>query len=818
MKRLSFLLSFIALSLLAFGENDPGPENDGNSPPPCHTAILSGLNVSCYGGSNGQATVTINRPGTYDVIWSNGTFVDNTTALTHTISGLSAGYYDVQVIDVVSGCSAFDIINITQPPLLKTSKTFENVKCFGMSTGSINLTVTGGTINYNYTWSTGQNTQDLANLAIGNYYVTVTDSKGCIAKDTVTITQPAQAVGQSLTYQNPKCTGSSDGSIDLTVWGGTAPYVYNWNDSADFSQDLNGIPSGNYTVVITDANLCTLNAMATLTNPPVLITTISSTDNLCFGETLGSIDMTVSGGTPPYAYSWANSDYILSWPTQDLADLSNYKYYVTVTDANNCFRIDSAVISSPPEILTSISSTDVTSFGGMNGAITLNVTGGVLPYSFIWSNGSNNQNLSGIPSNWYYVTVTDAHGCSREDSVFIREPLSALVVGLSAKNASCFGSSTGSIFSVAAGGTPPYNFIWSTGDTTETVSDVSAGVYTITVYDFYGNSVSDSVEVFQPDPITFTYSVGSITCSGLSNGSIDITMAGGTAPFTYQWMNSAYVLAALTEDISGMPADQYYLEVADSLGCRGSISITISQPPVLNMEITHTDVSCAGGATGTADCIITGGTLPYNYLWSGGQLTSGITNLTAGIYSVTVSDSNNCLVSDSVRINQIDSVSVSYMTTPVSCKDQYDGKISITASGGNGDYTYLWSNGATIPDIEELYAGTYVVTVTDFMGCVGVKSVTVTKSEVDCINIPTCFTPNGDGFNDTWHIKDAELYPEFFLEVYNRWGLLLYSLNGTFEQWDGTYKGKPLPSETYYYFLRLTSESLVIQGNITIVR
>ncbi|HNW70297.1 MAG TPA: T9SS type B sorting domain-containing protein [Bacteroidales bacterium] len=818
MKRLSLFLLFTAVSILAFGENDPGNKNDGNSPPPCHTAILSGQNVSCYGGSNGQATVTINRPGTYDIIWSNGTFVDNTTSLTNTISGLSAGYYDVQVIDVVSGCSAFDIINITQPPLLKTSKTFENVKCFGMSTGSINLTVTGGTINYTYNWSSGQNTQDLANLAIGNYYVTVMDSKGCIAKDTVSITQPAQAVGQSLTYQNPKCTGSSDGSIDLTVWGGTAPYVYNWNDSADFSQDLNGIPSGSYSVVITDANLCTLSTMATLTNPPVLVTSITSTDNLCYGETQGSIDMEASGGTPPYSYSWANSDYILSWPTEDLTGLSNYKYYVTITDANGCLRVDSALISSPPEIQSSITATDVTTFGGMNGAITLNVTGGVLPYSFIWSNGSSNQNLSGIPSNWYYVTITDAHGCTREDSVFIKEPLSALVVGLTANNALCFGSSTGSIFSVAAGGTPPYNFIWSTGDTTESVSDVSAGVYTITVYDFYGNFVSDSVEVLQPDPITFTYAVGSITCSGLNNGSIDITMVGGTPPFTYQWMNSEYVLAALTEDISGMPADQYYLEVIDSLGCRGSISITINQPPALNIQITHTDVSCAGGATGTADCIITGGTLPYSYLWSGGQQTSGITNLAAGVYSVTVTDSNNCLVSDSVRINQTDSVSVSYTTTPVSCVDQHDGKISVTASGGNGDYTYLWSNGAIIPDIEELYAGTYVITVTDFMGCVGVKSVTVTKSEVDCINIPTCFTPNGDGFNDTWHIKDAELYPEFFLEVYDRWGLLLYSLNGTYEQWDGTYKGKPLPSETYYYFLRLTSESSVIQGNITIVR
>ncbi|HOV12104.1 MAG TPA: T9SS type B sorting domain-containing protein, partial [Bacteroidales bacterium] len=200
------------------------------------------------------------------------------------------------------------------------------------------------------------------------------------------------------------------------------------------------------------------------------------------------------------------------------------------------------------------------------------------------------------------------------------------------------------------------------------------------------------------------------------------------------------------------------------------------------------------------------------------QQTADIINLLAGIYYVTVTDSNGCVITDSVVINQVDSISVAYTMSPVSCIDQHDGKISINVSGGNGDYSYLWSNGATMPDIEELYAGTYELTVTDFMGCTGYQSVTVTKINIDCINIPTCFTPNGDGFNDTWHIKDAELYPEFFLEVYNRWGQVLYSLNGTYDQWDGNYKGKPLPSETYYFFVRITPESPVIQGNVTIVR
>lgn len=817
MKRITFFLLLIAASSFVFADKHPENTNDGNSPPPCHTALLSKTNVSCYGGANGTATVTISKAGTYRVIWSNGVTINSTTSLTHQITSLPAGYYDVQVIDLVNGCAAFDIIEVTQPALLTTSNTSVDVKCYGQSTGSINLSVSGGTTGYTYSWSNGYTSQDISNIAAGNYLVTVTDSKGCKAYDSAVIAQPAQAIGQSLNIVNPKCTGSLDGSIDMTVWGGTAPYTYFWN-STYLSQDLNNIGAGNYSVVITDANGCILNGSGTLTNPPLLAASLTFTDNLCYGDMHGSIDLTVSGGTPPYSYSWANSDFMLSWATQDVSNLPNDKYYVTVTDANGCYRVDSALISSPPEIVSIIAHTDVTAFGGMNGSITLSVTGGVLPYSFSWSNGSTSQNLSGIPSTWYYVTIADTHGCIRKDSVFIAEPLSALVVDIMAQDATCFGYSNGSITSTTAGGTPPYSFLWSTGASSEDISNVSAGIYTITVYDFYGNSASDTVEVFQPEAFTFPYTVTDVSCNGLSNGAIDVSVTGGTSPYTYEWMNSEYVLAALTEDITGMPADQYYLEVTDSLGCTGSISITINQPNALTIQIDHTDAICFSSATGTASCIISGGTPPYNYYWSGGQQTSDLTNLVAGIYYVTVTDANGCIITDSVVISQVDSLTVQYVMSPVSCTDQHDGKISITVSGGNGDFTYQWSNGASLPDIEELYAGEYEVTVTDFMGCTAIKSVTVTKIEIDCINIPTCFTPNGDGFNDTWHIKDAELYPGFFLEVYNRWGQVLYSLNGAYEQWDGNYKGKPLPSETYYYFIRISPDSPVLQGNVTIIR
>jgi len=817
MKNIFLLLFLIVVASPAIAEGGAGSIKGAEAPIPCQTAALSGVNVSCFGLSDGSATVTINQPGVYNVIWSNGVTVNNTSSLTHTITGLSAGYYDVQVINVGNGCAAFDIINITQPVLLTATNTLVDVKCFGQSTGSVDLSVNGGTPAYSYSWSNGATTSDLTNVASGMYTVTVTDSRTCKAYDTAIIAQPAQALGQSIDSKDPDCNGSGDAWIHLTVWGGNTPYTYSWN-TGPVSQNLENITAGNYSVTITDANSCTANAAVTLTNPPLLTLSSVSANNLCFGDAIGTIDLTVNGGTLPYTYTWANSDYLLAWPDEDLTGLSNYMYYVTVTDAKGCARIDSAEITSPSMLVSSITSTNVTTFGGVNGSINLSVSGGTIPYVFNWSNGNMGQNLSGIPAGWYSVLITDGNGCTRADSVYISEPLSPLGANLELKHVTCFGGSDGAIVAQASGGTPPYSYEWSNGNLTNEIGNLSAGIYSLTVTDFFGNTYTTSDTITQAEVIAFTQTITNVSCNGLPDGSIDVVVTGGTPSYTYEWYNSAYVLAALTEDLSGMPADEYYLEVTDTVGCKGGVTLTIAQPVVLNIQMDYTNVMCAGGATGTGSCTITGGSAPYTYLWSNGAQTSAISDLAAGLYTVTASDAHACFVTDSIRISQTDSIRVDFLMVPVTCIDQHDGKVTALPSGGNGDYSYTWSNAAHSESMEELTAGNYAVTVTDLMGCIGEGSVAVTKIEIECINIPTCFTPNDDGVNDVWVIKDAGLYPEFFMEIYNRWGQLLFNRDGIFEAWDGTFNGNPLPSETYYYFIRLSDQSEVMQGTITIIR
>lgn len=802
---------FGALSMATFADNEGDP--DSKNPAPCFSVSLTGTHVSCYGGSNGTVHLAINGgTGPFTISWSTGA-----TGGTD-LAGLTAGYYDVQVIDQGTGCVAFDIFNVTQPQQLTSTTTQTNVKCNGQSTGSIDLTVAGGTPGYSYSWGGSVTTQDRTNIPAGSYSVTITDTKGCKDTNNIVITQPAQALNRNTVKDDPTCFGFSDGWVDLTVWGGTTPYTYNWNAGAYSTQDISSLPSGSYAVTVTDANNCTSTVSVMLSDPPQLTLSIISTDNNCFGELSGTVDITVGGGTTPYSYSWANSTYLLSWPDEDQDSLENNSYYVTVTDAKGCKLNDSAVVASPSELNLALSSTDVTAFGGSNGSANSTMSGGVPPYIYSWSNGATTSSLTSIPAGWYILTVADNHGCTIVDSVFISEPSDPLTVAASGTNVTCFGGNNGTAVADASGGTQPYTFLWSNGSTSNTIGGLTAGTYIVTLTDAYSNIALDTIEIYQPDDFAFTPVVTHVSCNGLGNGNINMTITGGTAPYTYEWLNSQFVLAALTKDISGMPADQYMLELTDTMGCKGSFTVEITQPELLVLSLDHTDAYCAFSSTGTASATVVGGTTPYTYDWSNGQTIADITTLFAGTYILTVSDDHGCFTVDSVRISEPDSIAIQFATTPVTCRDQHDGTISTYPMGGNGNYDWLWNTGNTDPSLIDLVAGTYTLTVTDMMGCTGAAEIEVGLIEIDCINIPTSFTPNGDGVNDVWVIRNSPLYTEADYQIFNRWGQIVFSQKGTYESWDGTWNGSPIPAETYYYFIKLTPASETLQGTVTIVR
>ncbi len=781
--------------------------------PPCQTISLSGTNVSCFGLSDGSVALNISGgSGNFTITWSTGlTGVYN-------ISNLPAGYYDVNVLDNVYGCTSFDIINITQPDLLTTSVISRNINCFGASTGSIDLSIAGGTEPYNILWSNTATTPGIADLAEGGYSVVITDNHGCQTTNSATLTEPAQALGSSLVSENILCFGDSNGSIDVTVWGGTPPYFYNWNGNTFNSQDLSAIPIGNYNLLITDSKACSNSHSVEITTPELLEMSGTDTDNLCFGDTNGEVQLSVTGGTTPYSFSWANSDFLLSYNSAQLLNLPNNSYFVTVTDRNGCSLMADFEITSPSIMTYEISGDDVSAMGGTNGQIYFSVSGGISPYSYDWSNGISTANNLNVSSGFYEVTVLDMNNCSLYASIQINEPLEALSFSYISRNNSCHGSVDGEIFSYASGGTPPYLYSWSTGSTLPYITGLSAGNYILTLTD--GNLVEfvDTVVILQPEPILFSHTSVEPSCFAFNNGNIDLTLSGGTAPFRYYWYDPQYALAGLTQDLTNVSVGQYTVEIVDTMGCRSNYSVIIGQPVSMEISIAESDIQCAGGATGSLSITVSGGTTPYSYNWSNGLTTPDINSLTVGEYLVTATDAMGCLVYTAGIIMEPSPISIELIAYETSCVDQTDGYINSTIEGGSGGYDYIWSNGETTENISDLPAGEYSLSVTDIFGCESSNSIMVNVNNVACLSVPSSFSPNGDGINDTWVIHNLDLYPDCFMQIFNKWGTIVFESQSYSENWDGTYMGNPLPAGTYYYILSFTASLETLKGTITIIK
>lgn len=810
-KMKTVLLSLVVFALIGFSNSYAANNNEPKQP--CHSVYLTGTNVSCHGLEDGYAEMQIvGGSGNFDIAWSNG--AENVSS----ISDLPAGFYHVYVVDTDNGCSAFNIINITQPNALTTNVSVENVKCHGEETGSAIVAIQGGTSPYNIEWSNSSNNAEISNLTVGDYDVTITDDNDCVATNSANISQPAQALGSSYEATEVLCHDDSNASIDVAVWGGTPPYTFNWNNNEYSSQNLNNIPAGNYELIITDNMNCENTFSVNIANPPVLELEVSGSSNLCYGDQTGHVSLTVTGGTPEYSYKWANSQLMLSYNTAEIENLPNSTYFATVTDANGCSLSSQYEVTSPEQLSSSITGTDVTSYQGTDGQIELEAEGGVPPYSYIWSNGLTTQNLSNVEAGLYEVTITDQNGCTEYNSIYIEEPSEELEFTYVKKDVSCHGENTGEIYIHATGGTPPYSYLWSTGSTLSYIINLQAGTYTITITDANETVVVDTINIYQPEPFVLSHTKTDPSCYGFSDGEIALSVDGGVTPYKFFWYDSNFALAGFTQNLQNVSVGTYTVRVIDTLGCETSYSLDIDQPTPINLSVSEDNVQCAGDATGSITSYVSGGTPPYSYYWSNGATDASLTGLSSGHYKLTVSDSHGCLADTEAYITESDPLWIGLYPNNTSCEDQSDGWIESEVSGGSGGYTYLWSNSETYNAVYDLAPGEYSLTVTDIYGCTEVETSVVDAANIACLNIPTSFSPDGDGINDDWVIQNIHLYPDCLMQVFNQWGTLLFESHGYTENWDGTYNGNPLPAGTYYYILSFSNNMETIKGTITIVK
>jgi len=679
-----------------------------SEPPELEVTVDNVVDNGCAGNCNGEINISVNG-GTspYAYNWSNG-------STSQDITGLCAGQYSVTVTDG-NGCTTTASATVDEAsPLNIDVVSKQNVSCNANADGEIDITVTGGTPSYNYNWSNSSTTEDVTGLSPGTYSVTVTDQSNCSEDTSVTITQPP-SLTTTVKDTNVSCNGASDGSVDLTVTGGTSPFTYLWSDSST-TQDLSNLSPGNYTVTITDSTGCVVHASANISEPASLtISLASKSDVSCNGDQTGQIDITVQGGNPSYNIAWSSGD-----TTEDLSGVGAGNYDVTVTDQRNCSATASYAITEPPALTSSIDSVqDVTCFGDKDGYVDLSVSGGTPPYTYFWSNFSFSQDLNNVAGGKYVVTITDSLGCTTRDSVTISEP-SEIVLGFQVTQSAC-GQPNGSVNVIANGGVTPYMYQWSNGDTTQQIDSLTAGTYTVTVTDSNGCTAIDSAVVETTPPVFVDIaSFTNVSCKGGQDGAIDITPSGGTVPYSYNWSNGDS-----TEDISGLAADTFAVTVTDGVSCSADTSIVLTEPDSLSTSITGKDVSCFNASDGSVDLNVSGGTPPYDYLWSNFANTQDLDSIGGGEYTVVVTDSLGCTIRDSIVIDEPDEIQIMAQVTNAGCGNTPTGAIDISVKGGTSPYSYSWSNGDSTQDINNVAAGTYTVTVTDAKGCTATLTETV---------------------------------------------------------------------------------------------
>jgi len=651
----------------------------------------------------------------------------DTTAYTDTLPLPGTNYYQVRAfsLQIVPTGSYYN--QSTGAPLsadfvpgnLNASATATDISCNGNADGAIDLMVSGG-MNLTFEWSNGESTQNVENLDAGTYTVTVTDDLGCTATAGATVAEPA-ALELNSAVLNALCFGGTSGEIQLDITGGTPGYSFEWSNG-ETTQNLANLAPGIYTVTVSDANDCTQTATATIGEPPTIELLSTPADASCNGIADGAIDLSVVGGTPGYSFSWSNGETV-----QNLANIAAGTYTVTVADVNGCMEIETAIVGEPPAILTGTAITNAGCAGATNGAIDLTVSGGTPGYSFEWSTGSTEEDLTDVAAGTYTVTITDAADCTQTATAAVGQ-VTTLAAASSQTDVSCFGLFDGTAEVSASGGDPDYSYLWSTNETTASVSNLAAGTYTVTVTDNAGCSQTAEVSISEPPALT-AGSVWQAQACQQSIGTVTLTVAGGTPDYTFEWSTGAS-----TQNLEDVAPEFYTVTVTDANGCTLESTNTVVQPPpALSVQTAFAQTNCPGELLVVGDLIslVNGGMPGYTYLWSNGATTANLTGVPDGVYTVTVTDAQGCTeVHTNTAVAYIAPWTVTSLITNVTCNGGLDGTIMLAASGAYGPpYTYSWS---TNP-MGGLPAGTFTVTITDALGCALVEMYSVL--EPDAINL-----------------------------------------------------------------------------------
>ncbi len=692
---------------------------------PCgYTFSTSSTPVSCFGGSNGTATLTATGGAPpYNINWSNG-------GTGPTISGLTAGVYTYNYSNG-SGYSTSGSVTVNQPgAAMVADLNAIDMSCANTNDGqAIASVLSGGNAPYNYTWSNGAANNPVAsNLSAGPITVTITDAPGCTASASALVTGPP-TLSLTISAVNDSCFQSQTGSATANVSGGNAPYLYSWSNISSAQTNLS-LGIGSYTVTVTDDKGCTISASTSINEPTAISHSINATNVLCNGSATGTITVLASGGTGAITYTWNPATASGSNPTGLAAGL----YQVTIADANNCQQLDSIVITQPASPFTvTTSHTNVTCNGAANGTLTINVSGGTAPYSYLGNNiPAGTTTLPGLVPNTYAGNVTDANNCLVAISETITEP-GPQSLTMSSTPTTCNGGNDGTATSNFVNASGAVNYVWSNTQSGATISGLVANTYSVTATDQNACTLSATIAVSQPAAPSMTVAVTDATCFG-GNG-IAVANPSGGGPFTYIWSSSA----ATTQSVN-LPAGVYTVSAADASLCNQTATFTINEPSDILITETHTNLDCFGDTDGDIVLTPSGGTGPnYSYAWSPNVSSNNLASLlAAGVYDITVTDQANCTKAITITlIEPAQPLTINIQSSNVSCFGANDGSITLTTSGATAPYSYSWNpNVSATNTASNLSPALYSITVTDLNGCSLVPTVNISEP-----NQPLTLTP-----------------------------------------------------------------------------
>lgn len=664
------------------------------------SSLATATNATC-GTSNGTATANPAGTSPYTYLWSNGQSAATAT-------GLATGSYTVTVTDN-NGCSSVATAIVSSNPNLPVASISGITSiCSG---GTTLLTASGGD---SYQWSTGATTDTLTVTPSANttYIVTATNTCG---SDTAQITVVVGGGNFSVSATSTLVTcGQCNATATATTTGGITPYTYSWS-SGQTTQTISGLCSGTtYVVSVNEGGGCSSVASVNPGSASNISASTTTTVSSCSSNT-GSATANVSGGISPYTYSWSDGQI-----TQTAINLSSGSYLVTVTDSTGCTALASATVGSLSAPVANTSANNASCNGANDGTAMVNASGGTTPYSYLWSNGDTTLNISGLAPGNYYISVTDANNCSVIDTVTITDG-GIPTASAGSLPTSCNGGADGSATVYISSGTSPYTYIWSSGDSIQTITGLSPGAYLVTVTDVNGCFATATTLVSEPAAMAATTSSVNASC-GNSDGSATVSVSGGSSPYYYQWAANAGNQTTLTA--TGLAAGSFSVQITDSMGCTQTALATVSNAGAPTITVATIKPLCAGGTNGSATVTATGGSTPYSYEWSNGNISFIADSLAAGTYSVTVTDFATCRSILTVTINDTTPVDAQIVANnTVVCSG---GSASLTAFGGS---TYLWStlqSGNTIQVTNILTDTTIFVTATNSDGCKGTDTVEIT--------------------------------------------------------------------------------------------